>query len=444
MLSTVLKHNQEGAGSAKDNSAASEGIISVVTDDGVRFQMSIKNADLLAINKILGGKLTALEHGNVLIAPNPDGSFSDLIPGATYAAHYIPDPHLHDPREMAKKLALKQKPMSRKQVMSIFSHFDTDCSGAIDRDEFRAMAACMDLHMDDSEIDNVFTIVDLDKNGTIEFEEFYEWLIYSKRKGNIMKSGLKKLATHAGFVPQDNPDKILEIFNKIDTDKSGAIDPDEFRALVRDMHLKMDDVEVMALFKSIDLDGNGTLEFNEFLTWWQNSVSGYGSMSDAAWQLRLGMSEAQLQEATGLVAKKKGEEDEDKKDKKEEEEDKKAKKPAKKAAAAMKWTNVDKFGDKWRAPGQGKKEKNLQCAQYSKVQNTVSLRGCIVSEGGAEAVAFTLPANCAPKTQLRFNAFLTAGKKSSPAEVVITPDGKVTVSSTDACEFWLSGISFDQ
>jgi len=110
-------------------------------------------------------------------------------------------------------------------------------------------------------------------------------------------------------VPQDNPDKILEIFNKIDTDKSGAIDPDEFRALVRDMHLKMDDVEVMALFKSIDLDGNGTLEFNEFLTWWQNSVSGYGSMSDAAWQLRLGMSEAQLQEATGLVAKKKGEED---------------------------------------------------------------------------------------------------------------------------------------
>jgi len=444
MLAAVLRGGKDAQASQGANSQ--NGVVTVVTDDGTRFAMSTENANTFAVNKIIGGKLMALEQGGVLIAPNPDGTFSGLVPGRTYAAHYVPDPTIHDPRQMVKKLALKQKPMSRKQVMSIFSHFDTDCSGAIDRDEFRAMAATMDLHMEGKDIDAVFTVVDVDKNGTIEFEEFYDWLINTKRKGNIMKSGLKKLATRAGFLPQDNPEKILEIFNRIDTDKSGAIDPDEFRALIRDMHLKLDDAEVMALFKSIDLDGNGTLEFNEFLTWWQDSVSGNSTMSDAAWQVRLGLSESELEAATGLKkapAKKEG----DDKDKKGEEEDEKKEDDSKavvpKGACALKWKDIKEVGQKWHVPGTGKKEKDLQGVQMSEHRGVVSLRGCLISEGGAAAVAFTLPADSAPKKTLRFNTFVNTGKKSAPADVVITPDGKVTVSSTDEGEFWFSGISFD-
>jgi len=457
MLTAVLKQEKDTPAAAAPAKKASDdakgsGAVTIVTEDGIRFMMSTDHADLLAVNKILGGQLKALEHGGVLIAPNPDGSFTGLVPGCCYAAHYTPDPTVRDPREMVKKLAGKQKPMSRKQVMSIFSHFDTDCSGAIDRDEFRAMAATMDLHMENEDIDAVFTVVDVDGNGTIEFEEFYDWLINTKKKGNIMKAGVKKLATRAGFTPQDNPEKILEIFNRIDTDKSGAIDPDEFRALIRDMHLKLDDDEVMALFKSIDLDGNGTLEFNEFLTWWQESVSGNKTMSDAAWQIRLGISEAELEAVTGLSKKKPddkkkdADESEDGSEKKDDDDDKKKdKKPAagKKATCALKWTNIDKFGDKWRVPGSGKKEEGLQAVQVSKTQDTVALRGCLVSEGGADAVAFTLPAGFAPKKLARFTAFVNTGKKSAPAEVVISTDGQVKVSSTDAGEFWFSGISYD-
>jgi len=257
------------------------------------------------------------------------------------------------------------------------------------------------------------------------------------------------------LVPYDNPEKILELFNRIDTDKSGAIDPDEFRALVRDMHLKLDDEDIMALYTTIDLDKNGTIEFNEFLTWWLDSVSGYSSMSDAAWQIRLGISEAELEAATGLMHKKKdsedGEEkkDEDDEEKKEEkdkdkEEKKEEKKPEKKAEGSLKWTNADNLGEKWHVPGTGKKEKGLQGVQYCKSEGVVALRGCLISEGEANAVAFTLPAEFAPKAALRFTAFVNTGKRSATADVVISPDGKVTVSSTAAGEFWFSGISFDQ
>jgi len=258
-----------------------------------------------------------------------------------------------------------------------------------------------------------------------------------------VKSGLKKLATHAGYIPQDNPEMILEIFNRIDTDKSGAIDPDEFRTLVKDLHLKLDDVEIMALFKSIDSDGNGTIEFNEFLAWWQNSVSGNTSMSDAAWDIRLGLSEAELEAATGMLKPAGKEPSSAKDDEKEEDGKEEGKAPKKKTVCAMKWTDVDKVGDKWHAPGKHKKEKNLQCAQFSESHGVVALRGCLISEGGASAVAFVLPANCVPKSTLRFTTFVSSGKKSAPADVVISPDGKVTVSTTDEGEFWFSGISYD-
>jgi len=143
-----------------------------------------------------------------------------------------------------------------------------------------------------------------------------------------------------------------------------------------------------------------------------------------------------------------GEESEKKEEEKKEEEKKEeAPKAAAAAAAApqcaMKWAAVEKVGDKWHVPGDDKKEKDLQGAQYSNCNGVVALRGCLISEGGADTVAFVLPSKCAPKTALRFTAFTSNGKKTNPADVVVSPDGNVTVSSTDAGEFWFSGISYD-
>jgi len=114
----------------------------------------------------------------------------------------------------------------------------------------------------------------------------------------------------------------------------------------------------------------------------------------------------------------------------------------KKASCALAWKDVEKVGDKWHVPS-NEKEKGLQAVQYSECKGIVSLRGCLISEGEAAEVAFTLPAECAPKKALRFNSFFFSGKKSSPSFVVISPDGNVTVSSTGKGEFWFSGISFD-
>lgn len=64
-------------------------------------------------------------------------------------------------------------------------------------------------------------------------------------------------------------EELAEIYAHFDADKNGRIDRDEFRHLVQDgLEADMTDAEINVGFKAIDRDGNGTIEFDEFVLWW--------------------------------------------------------------------------------------------------------------------------------------------------------------------------------
>ncbi|MBW2730801.1 MAG: EF-hand domain-containing protein [Deltaproteobacteria bacterium] len=65
-------------------------------------------------------------------------------------------------------------------------------------------------------------------------------------------------------------EELADIFAHFDTDKNRRIDRDEFRRLVQDgLGAAMSDAEIAVGFKSIDCDSNGTIEFEEFVLWWE-------------------------------------------------------------------------------------------------------------------------------------------------------------------------------
>ena len=57
-------------------------------------------------------------------------------------------------------------------------------------------------------------------------------------------------------------------FERVDADKSGAIDEDEFAALVRSLGVKFTAEQVAVAFLAIDINGNGEIDFGEFRAWW--------------------------------------------------------------------------------------------------------------------------------------------------------------------------------
>ena len=57
----------------------------------------------------------------------------------------------------------------------LFQEADTDESGALDRDEVRALARNLGYPMDDAALDKAMEVMDEDKGGEVEFDEFLKW-----------------------------------------------------------------------------------------------------------------------------------------------------------------------------------------------------------------------------------------------------------------------------
>ena len=93
------------------------------------------------------------------------------------------------------------------------------------------------------EVDRIFSLVDTDRSGFIDFNEF------------VMATVARdKLLTD---------EKLKAAFQLFDRDRSGAIDANEIKHHIG-VGKKVDEEVWNAVLAEVDLNGNGTVEFNEF------------------------------------------------------------------------------------------------------------------------------------------------------------------------------------
>jgi Ca2+-binding EF-hand superfamily protein len=64
--------------------------------------------------------------------------------------------------------------------------------------------------------------------------------------------------------------ELREAFNQFDRNGDGSIDKAEFTELMTSIDPDMGQEEIDIGFKEVDLDGSGSIEFGEFLNWWQD------------------------------------------------------------------------------------------------------------------------------------------------------------------------------
>jgi calmodulin len=67
------------------------------------------------------------------------------------------------------------QPVDKDELREIFSHFDTDSNGVIDRDEFSNLMRALDEKIPEREIELGLGVLDENRNGLIEFDEFANW-----------------------------------------------------------------------------------------------------------------------------------------------------------------------------------------------------------------------------------------------------------------------------
>ena len=67
----------------------------------------------------------------------------------------------------------------------------------------------------------------------------------------------------------EDQDELHEYFDSCDKNGDGAIQFNEFVTLLQGLGEEMADSEYRIGFKEVDRDGDGSIDFEEFLKWWR-------------------------------------------------------------------------------------------------------------------------------------------------------------------------------
>ncbi|XP_022760201.1 calmodulin-2/4 isoform X1 [Durio zibethinus] len=118
--------------------------------------------------------------------------------------------------------------------------------GCITVEELATVIRSLDQNPTEEELQDMINEVDADGNGTIEFAEFL----------NLMAKKMKET---------DAEEELKEAFKVFDKDQNGYISATELRHVMINLGEKLTDEEVEQMIKEADLDGDGQVNYDEFV-----------------------------------------------------------------------------------------------------------------------------------------------------------------------------------
>ncbi|KRX57132.1 Calmodulin, partial [Trichinella sp. T9] len=132
------------------------------------------------------------------------------------------------------------------EFQEAFNLFDKDGDGKITSQELGIVMRSLGQRPTESELRDMVNEVDEDGNGTIEFDEFLQMM---SRK---MKDS-------------DSEQELKEAFQVFDKDKDGFISAAELHYVMTNLGEKLTDEEVQEMIREADLDGDGLVNYHEFV-----------------------------------------------------------------------------------------------------------------------------------------------------------------------------------
>ena len=144
-------------------------------------------------------------------------------------------------------------------IKQLFSHWDKDKGGTLDKTEFFKMLKVIDKNITKSDTDDIFDEIDFNGDGDLQFEEFAQ--IFN----NYDFCDLDNFSAHLieGFreIILANKLNTKDIFVEIDKNKVGFLSQPEFTEYVRKIAPAFKQYEINQIYDEIDANKDGTISF---------------------------------------------------------------------------------------------------------------------------------------------------------------------------------------
>ncbi|KAI0159261.1 hypothetical protein BJ166DRAFT_593454 [Pestalotiopsis sp. NC0098] len=131
------------------------------------------------------------------------------------------------------------------QFKLAFDLFDKDKTGDITAAELGEVMRELGLSPSDAELKDMVDEVDVDQNGSIDFNEFLTMMSHKVE-------------------PSDAEKELREAFKVFDRDNSGTISAAELRNVLSSLGEDLTDEQIDEMIQSADKDGNGAIDYDEF------------------------------------------------------------------------------------------------------------------------------------------------------------------------------------
>ena len=132
------------------------------------------------------------------------------------------------------------------EIKETFSLYDKNGDGTITAKELGTVMRAMGENPSRSELRDMISAMDTDRNGVVDFPEFLRMIA-------------KKLKDSR------SAEEYRDTFRAFDRDGNGFISPAELKKAMRRLGEKLTDKEVDEMIKEADTNGDGQVSFEEFV-----------------------------------------------------------------------------------------------------------------------------------------------------------------------------------
>jgi len=159
-----------------------------------------------------------------------------------------------DAKSLRKRKDVKLPPEDVVKLRGCWESIDTQDRGWISAEQLGLVMQMLGMKLTSTELKEKFDEVDIDGSGTMSWPEFL-WLMSQYGMGSSMEHQFS----------EQRLKELKEVFEMFDADGNGSLDSSELVEIMRAVGLSTTETECQAMINSVDADGSGCIEWDEFL-----------------------------------------------------------------------------------------------------------------------------------------------------------------------------------